>query len=94
MTQQTRKDRIKNVHLTVMLSYKSPIVKIIRPSAKFHPTPSIHVVPLRANDASFPEETHASHANKNLILGLHHSFKNYQESRQRKSVTSLKLILF
>ena len=83
------------VHLTViMLLYKSPAVKIIRPSAKFHPTPRIHVAPLTANNASFPEETHAGQAIKNFILGLQHSLKNYKESRQRKSVTSLKLILF
>ena len=47
-----------------------------------------------ANDASFPEETHAGQVSKNLIFGLQHSFKNYKESRQCKSVTSLKLILF
>ena len=43
--------------IVIMLSYKSPAVKIIKPSAKFHPTPSIHATLLMANDASFPEET-------------------------------------
>ena len=77
-----------------MLSYKSPAVKIIRPSAKFHPTPSIHVAPLTSSDAPLPEETLASQASINVIFGLQHSLKNYKESRQRKSVTSLKLISF
>ena len=77
-----------------MLSYKSPDVKIIRPSAKFHPIPSIHVALLMANDASFYEETHAGQTSKNLSFGLQHSLKNYKESRKRKSVTTLKLILF
>ena len=78
----------------IMLSYKSPAVKIIKSSAKFLPTPSIHVAPLTANDESSPEETHTDQASKNLIFGLQHSFENYKDSRQRKSVTSLKLILF
>ena len=63
--------------ITVMLLHKSPAVKIIRLSGKFHPTPSIHVAPLTANDASFSEETQAGQESKNLIFGLQHSFKNY-----------------
>ena len=76
-----------------MLSYNSPTVKIIRPSAKFHPSPSIHVALLTANDASFPEEIHAGQASINLIFGLQHSFKNYKESRKQIS-NKFKLILF
>ena len=52
----------------IMISYKSLAVKITRPSTKFDPTPSIHVVLLTANDASLPEETRAIQASKNLFL--------------------------
>ena len=70
-------------HAMATDSYNSPAVKIISPSAKFQPNPSIHVAPLMTNDVLFPEEIYAGQVSKILIFGLQHSFKNYKESRQR-----------